>query len=44
LSKSKSAIKILFDKPVPFQLLTKIVKYGAKVNPENAQLKTKGEK
>jgi hypothetical protein len=29
---------------VPIQLLTKIVKYGAKVNLENAQLKTNGEK
>jgi uncharacterized protein YdhG (YjbR/CyaY superfamily) len=44
LSKSKSAIKIPLNEPVPIQLLTKIVKYGAKVNLENAQLKTKGEK
>lgn len=44
LSKSKSAIKIPLNEPVPIQLLTKIVKYGAKVNLENAQLKTKGGK
>jgi Uncharacterized conserved protein len=44
LSKSKSAIKIPLNEPVPIQLVTKIVKYGAKVNLENAQLKTKGEK
>ena len=44
LSKSKSAIKIPLNEPVPIQLLTKIVKYGAKVNLENGQLKTKGEK
>jgi uncharacterized protein YdhG (YjbR/CyaY superfamily) len=44
LSESKSAIKIPLNEPVPIQLLTKIVKYGAKVNLENAQLKTKGEK
>jgi uncharacterized protein YdhG (YjbR/CyaY superfamily) len=44
LSKSKSAIKIPLNEPVPIQLLTKIVKYGAKVNLENAHLKTKGEK
>jgi len=44
LSKSKSAIKIPLNEPVPIQLLAKIVKYGAKVNLENAQLKTKGEK
>jgi uncharacterized protein YdhG (YjbR/CyaY superfamily) len=44
LSKSKSAIKIPLNEPVPIQLLTKIVKYGAKVNLGNAQLKTKGEK
>jgi uncharacterized protein YdhG (YjbR/CyaY superfamily) len=43
-SKSKSAIKIPLNEPVPIQLVTKIVKYGAKVNLENAQLKTKGEK
>lgn len=44
LSKSKSAIKIPLNEPVPFQLLAKIVKYGAKVNLENAHLKIKGEK
>jgi uncharacterized protein YdhG (YjbR/CyaY superfamily) len=44
LSKSKSAIKIPLNEPLPIQLITKIVKYVAKVNPENAQLKTKGEK
>jgi uncharacterized protein YdhG (YjbR/CyaY superfamily) len=44
LSKSKSAIKIPLNEPVPIQLLTKIVKYGAKVNLENAQLKTNGGK
>jgi uncharacterized protein YdhG (YjbR/CyaY superfamily) len=44
LSKSKSAIKIPLDKPVPVNLLTKIVKSAAKTNLENAQLKTKGNK
>lgn len=44
LSKSKSAIKISLDKPVPADLLTKIVKSAAKTNLENAQLKTKGKK
>jgi uncharacterized protein YdhG (YjbR/CyaY superfamily) len=44
LSKSKSAIKIPLDKPVPENLLTKIVKSAAKTNLENAQLKTKGKK
>jgi uncharacterized protein YdhG (YjbR/CyaY superfamily) len=44
LSKSESAIKIPFNKPVPVQLLTKIVKSGAKANLDDAQLKTKGKK
>ena len=44
LSKSKSAIKIPLDKPVPVQLLSKIIKSGAKANLEKAQLKRKGEK
>jgi uncharacterized protein YdhG (YjbR/CyaY superfamily) len=41
---AKSAIKFPLDKPVPIQLVTKIVKFGAKVNLENAQLKSKGKK
>jgi uncharacterized protein YdhG (YjbR/CyaY superfamily) len=44
LSKSESAIRIPFDKPVPVQLLTKIVKSGAKANLNDAQLKTKRKK
>jgi uncharacterized protein YdhG (YjbR/CyaY superfamily) len=44
LSKSKSAIKIPLEEPVPVQLLAKIVKSGAKSNLQNAQLKTKGKK
>jgi uncharacterized protein YdhG (YjbR/CyaY superfamily) len=44
LSKSKSAIKIPLDKPVPVKLLSKIIKSGAKANLEKAQLKRKGEK
>ena len=44
LSKSKSAIKIPLEEPVPVQLLAKIVKSGAKSNLQNAQLKTKREK
>jgi uncharacterized protein YdhG (YjbR/CyaY superfamily) len=44
LSKSKSAIKIPLEEPVPVQLLTKIVKSGAKLNLQNAQLKTKRKK
>jgi uncharacterized protein YdhG (YjbR/CyaY superfamily) len=44
LSKSKSAIKIPLDKPVPVQLLSKIIKTGAKANLEKSQLKIKGEK
>jgi uncharacterized protein YdhG (YjbR/CyaY superfamily) len=44
LSKSKTAIKIPLDKPVPVQLLSKIIKSGAKANLEKAQLKRKGGK
>jgi uncharacterized protein YdhG (YjbR/CyaY superfamily) len=44
LSKSKSAIKIPLDKPVPVQLLSKIIKSGARANLEKAQLKIKGKK
>jgi uncharacterized protein YdhG (YjbR/CyaY superfamily) len=44
LSKSKSAIKIPLDKPVPVKLLSKIIKSGAKANLEKSQLKRKGEK
>src|SRR5664279_6522997 len=39
LSKSKSAIKIPLDKPVPVKLLSKIIKSGAQANLEKAQLK-----
>jgi uncharacterized protein YdhG (YjbR/CyaY superfamily) len=41
LSKSKSAIKIPLDKPVPVKLLSKIIKSGAKANLEKVQLKRK---
>jgi uncharacterized protein YdhG (YjbR/CyaY superfamily) len=41
LSKSKSAIKIPLDKPVPDQLLSKIIKSVAKANLEKAELKRK---
>lgn len=41
LSKSKSAIKIPLDKPVPDQLLSKIIKSVAKANLEKVQLKRK---
>lgn len=44
LSKSKSAIKIPFNEPVPVRLLSKIIKSGAKVNLEKEQLKIKGRK
>jgi uncharacterized protein YdhG (YjbR/CyaY superfamily) len=44
LSKSKSAIKIPLDKPVPVKLLSKIIKSGAKANLEKARLKIKGKK
>ena len=44
LSESKAAIKIPLDKPVPVQLLTRIVKSGAKANLENSKLKVKGKK
>jgi uncharacterized protein YdhG (YjbR/CyaY superfamily) len=44
LSKSKSAIKIPLDKPVPVQLLSKIIKAGARANLEKAQLKGKEKK
>lgn len=41
---AKSAIKLPLDKPVPFHFVTKIVKFGAKVNLKNAQLRAKGKK
>lgn len=41
---SKSAIKFPKDKPVPVRLVSKIVRYGAKVNQEKARLKTKRKK
>ena len=44
LSESKAAIKIPLDKPVPVQLLTRIVKSGAKANLENSKLKVKEKK
>jgi len=44
LSKSKSAIKIPIEKPLPVNLLSKIIKSGAKANLEKAQLKRKGKK
>jgi uncharacterized protein YdhG (YjbR/CyaY superfamily) len=40
-SKSNSAIKIPLDKPVPVDLLTRILKLAAKVNLKNEELKTK---
>ena len=42
-SKSNSAIKIPLDKPVPVDLLTRIIKLAAKVNLNNEELKTKRE-
>jgi uncharacterized protein YdhG (YjbR/CyaY superfamily) len=42
-SKSNSAIKIPLDKPVPVDLLTRILKVAAKVNLNNEELKTKRE-
>jgi uncharacterized protein YdhG (YjbR/CyaY superfamily) len=42
-SKSNSAIKIPLDKPVPVELLTRILKLGAKANLENDKLKDKRE-
>ena len=44
LSKSKSGIKIPLEKPVPAQLISKIIKSVAQANLEKAQLKRKGEK
>ena len=43
---TKSAIHFQFDKALPVQLVTKIIKYAAKANLEQAQLKemTKGRK
>ena len=41
---TKATIKFPLDKPVPVQLVTKIVKFGAKENLEKAQLKTKRKK
>ena len=40
-SKSNSAIKIPLDKPVPVDLLTRILKLAATVNLKNEELKTK---
>jgi uncharacterized protein YdhG (YjbR/CyaY superfamily) len=42
LSKSNSAIKIPLDKTIPAELLTRIIKLGAKVNLENEELRNKG--
>lgn len=44
LTESRSAIKIPLDKPVPVQLLTKILKAGAQSNLENEKLKNIGRK
>ena len=44
LSDSRAAIKIPLDKPVPVQLLTKIIKSGAKANLENENIKYSGNK
>jgi uncharacterized protein YdhG (YjbR/CyaY superfamily) len=44
LSESRSAIKIPLDKPVPVQLLTKILKAGAQSNIESEKLKNIGKK
>jgi len=44
LSNSKSGIKIPLNKPVPVQLISKIVKSAAQANLEKAHLKRKGEK
>jgi uncharacterized protein YdhG (YjbR/CyaY superfamily) len=44
LSESRSAIKIPLDKPVPVQLLTKILKTGSQSNKENEKLKSIGKK
>ncbi len=41
LSKSRSSIKIPFDKPVPVQLLSKIIKSAAAANLEKVRLKRK---
>ncbi len=41
---AKSAIKFPLDKPLPVQLVTKIVRFGAKENLGKAQLKTKRKK
>ena len=38
---TKSAIKFSFNKPVPVQLVTKMVKYGASGNLRDTQLKNK---
>ncbi|MGC1390088.1 MAG: DUF1801 domain-containing protein [Bacteroidales bacterium] len=40
-SKSNSAIKIPHNRPVPVDLLTRILKLGAKINLKNEKLKTK---
>jgi uncharacterized protein YdhG (YjbR/CyaY superfamily) len=44
LTESRSAIKIPLDKPVPVQLLTKILKSAAQSNLENENLKNIGVK
>ena len=41
---SKSGIRIPLDEPVPVQLITEIVRLGAKVNLEREQLKSKRKK
>ena len=44
LSKSKSGIKIPLEKPVPVQLISKIIKSAAQANLEKAQFKRKAPK
>ena len=41
---SKSGIRIPLDEPVPVQLVTEIVRLGAKLNLEREQLKSKRKK
>jgi uncharacterized protein YdhG (YjbR/CyaY superfamily) len=41
---TKSAIKFPMDHPVPVQLITKMVKFGAIINYDKAQLKIKVKK
>lgn len=37
---AKATLQFQFDKPVPVRLITKIIKYAAKVNLEKAELKS----